>query len=293
MNEYLSPGRDQMPGRELETGAGGAMRAHGKRCACATKKQPRTRILNMTDRVAFLLTFGVLAVSLPAFGAEYVKPQPEMTHTEHVDFPFGGVIRLEADGDLFVEGWDQMEVETTVTKSMRYKYESAQSQSAAQRMESLRVVTERRSPTELKISIVLPSRHGNWSPPLPPTTKAGVTLEYHLRVPRNSRLVIHQGVGDVLVRGVTGDIEAACRMGDIMLWLSGTRTYSIDARSRAGAVSSDFSGVTRSYFLFGQTFTNLNPAPSQRLHLRVAFGGITIKPILPESETPPSPASAK
>jgi hypothetical protein len=105
--------------------------------------------------------------------------------------------------------------------------------------------------------------------------------------------MIHQGAGNVLVRDVTGDIEATCRMGDIALWLSGTRTYSIDARSRGGTISSDFSGATRSHFLFGQTFTNVSPAPSQRLHLRVGFGGITIKPILPEPETPPPPASAK
>ena len=251
------------------------------------------RILKGTDRAAFVLTFGVLAVSSPAFSDEYVKPQPEMTRTEHVEFPSGGVIRLEVYGDLFVEGWDQPEVEITVTKSMRYKYASTQSKAAAQHMESLQVVTERRSPTELAISTRLASRHGDWAPPLPSTTKAGVTLEYHVRMPRNSRLVIHQSVGDVLIRDVTGDIEAACRTGDIVLWLSGTRTYWIDARSRAGTVSSDFPGVTLSHFLFGQTFTSRIPPPSQRLYLRVGFGGITIKPILPESETPPSPASPK
>jgi hypothetical protein len=248
----------------------------------------------MTDKMAFVLIFGMLTLRLSAFSEEYVKPQPEETRTEHVDFSPGGLIRLDgAYGDLFVEGGERPEVEITVTKSMRYKYESAQSQRAVQHMESLRVVTERRSPTELTISIMLPPSHRKWSPPLPSTTKAGVMLEYHLVVPRNSRLVIHQGVGNVLVRDVTGDIEAACRIGDILLWLSGSRTYSIDARSRAGTVSSDFSGAVRSHLLFGQAFSSPNPAPSQRLYLRVGFGGITIKPILPESETPPSPASGK
>jgi hypothetical protein len=257
----------------------------------------------MTDRVAFVLIFGVLAVALPAFGDEYVKPQPEVTSTEHVDFAPGGVIRLDgAYGDLFVEGWDQPEVEITVTKSMRYKYESAQSQRAAQQMESIRVVPERRSPTELTISTVVPSRGKPFtggedfrpaSLVLPNKNRGGVMLEYHILVPRNSRLVIHQGMGNLLVRDVTGDIDAACRLGDILLWLSGSRTYSIDARSSAGTISSDFSGTKRSHYLFGQAFSSMNPAPSQRLHLRVGFGGITIKPIQPESETPPSPASAK
>jgi hypothetical protein len=248
----------------------------------------------MTYRVAFVLIFGVLSVRLPAFGDERVKPQPEVTRTEHVDFTFGGVIRLDgAYGDLFVEGWGKPEVEITVTKSMRYKYQSTQSQRAAQHMESIRIVAERRSPTELTISTMPASRHSDWAPFLPPTTKAGVSLEYHVFVPHNSRLVIHQGVGNVLLRDVTGDIEATCRRGDIVLWLSGAGVYSIDARSRAGTISSDLPGATHSHYLFGQTFRSPNPAPSQRLHLRVGFGGITIKPILPESETPPFPASAR
>jgi len=255
-----------------------------------------------TDRVAFVLIFGLIAPGLPARGDEYVKPQPEATRTERVAFSPGGVIRLNgAYGDLFVEGWDRPEVEITVTKSMRYRHDPTQPQRAAQHMESVRVVTERRSTTELVISTVVPTRDNPFaggrdfrpaSLILPRKDRGGVTLEYHLLVPRKSRLVIHQGVGDVLVRDVTDDIEAACRIGDIVLWLSGTRTYSIDARSRAGTVSSDFSGATHSHFLFGQTFRNLNPAPSQRLHLRVGFGGITIKPILPESETPPSAVTA-
>jgi hypothetical protein len=257
----------------------------------------------MRHTVAFVLIFGGFALRLPAFGEEYVKPQPEVTRTEHIDFPSGGVIWLDgAYGDLFVEGWDQSQVDITVTKSMRYKYESAQSQRAAQQMESLRVVTERRSPTALTISTVVPSRPKPFaggqdfrpaSLVLPRKNRSGVMLEYHLLVPRTSRLVIHQGSGNVLVRDVTGDIDAACRLGDILLWLSGSRTYSIDAISRAGTVSSDFSGAIRSHYLFGQAFSSPNPAPSQRLHLRVGFGGITIKPILPEAETPPSPASAK
>jgi hypothetical protein len=257
----------------------------------------------MTYRIRFVLMFAGCGMTLTSFGEEYVKPQPEVTRTEHVDFPSGGVIRLDGSyGDLFVEGWDQPEVEITVTKSMRYKYESAQSQRAAQHMESLRVVTERRSPTELTISTIVPTRPKPFaggqdfrpsSLVLPRKNRGGVMLEYHVLVPRNSRLVIHQGVGNVLVRDATGDIEAACHMGDILLWLSNSRTYSIDARSRAGTVSSAFAGSNHSHYLFGQTFTSVNPAPAQRLHLRVGFGGITIKPILPESETPPSPASTK
>jgi hypothetical protein len=72
----------------------------------------------------------------------------------------------------------------------------------------IRVVTEGPSEAELSITTSRASRNGNWAPPLPPTTKAGVTVEYQIHVPRDSRLVIHHDTGYVLLSGVTGDIEA-------------------------------------------------------------------------------------
>lgn len=47
---------------------------------------------------------------------------------------------------------------------------------------------ERRLVSELSISTLLPTRaHSSWiSPPLPPTTKGGVTVDYRIRLPRNT-----------------------------------------------------------------------------------------------------------
>ena len=66
----------------------------------------------------------------------------------------------------------------------------------------IRVATKRTSPVELTITTKLASRHGDWSPPLPSIQTNGVTAEYEIHVPRDSRLVIHHSVGYVHISGV-------------------------------------------------------------------------------------------
>ena len=101
-------------------------------------------------------------------------------------------------------------------------------------------------------------------------------VEYQIHAPRESRLVIHHGGGYVFVGGVTGEIEATSRHGDIVLMLPGPGPYSIDAKSKFGYVSSDFLGDSLSQYLVGQRFKGVSPPPSRRIYLRMGFGGITI-----------------
>jgi hypothetical protein len=216
--------------------------------------------------------FAIAAFVLPLFGADS-KPARVAT-TERVDFPPGGTIRINGSyGHLVVEGWDRPEVEITVTKS-------------GARSNSVRVVTNRASDTELTISTTLPSRHGDWFPFMPPTKTGGVTTEYEIHLPRDTHLAIHNSVGYVFVNGVAGDIDASASRGDILLMLPDSGTYSIDAKTKLGAVSSDFDGSVLSRYLIGQKFARTFPSPSQHLYLRMGFGGITIKAVPPEAEAP-------
>jgi hypothetical protein len=249
----------------------------------------------MRAKPAMLLGLTVLGVTLPLCGDEILKPPAQVTSSEHFDFAPGGVIRLDGSfGDLYVEGWDQPRVEMTVTKFMPYEYESTHPERSVQHMSAVRVVAERRSPADLAISTSLPPRVGFLWHPIPPANTRHVTMEYQLLVPRNSRLMIHHGVGYVSISGITGDIEADCHRGDIALWLPESGTYSIDAKSRLGKVTSDFAGSSLSQWLVGQKFVSVTPSSPQKLHLRMGFGGITIKPILPESSaTPPVPKESK
>ena len=230
-----------------------------------------------------LLVLGAVAVALPLSGE---NQQPvQVSSTERVDFPPGGTIRINGSyGYLVVEGWDQPALEITVTKSLPRPGESkTQDQD---RLEGIHVATNRSSTTELTISTTLPSRHGDWVPFMPPSKTGGVATEYEIQVPRDSRLAIQNRAGYVFVNGVAGDIEASVSRGDIVLMLPDSGTYSIDAKTKLGAVSSDFDGSVLSRYLVGQNFARTPKPPSQHLYLRMGFGGITIKAVPPEGEAP-------
>jgi len=238
----------------------------------------------MVHKLALALA---LTLTLPLFADEVLKPPAQVTNTDHFDFAPGGTIRVDGSyGDLYVEGWDQPEVEITVKKFMPYNFDPAHPERSAAHLEAVKVVTERPSPAELAISTRLPSRKTRLLPPFSSTTNGEVMLEVQIYVPRNSKLAIHHSVGTVAVRDVTGDIQASCHRGDIVLWLSPSGTYAIDAKNRLGKVSSDFPGASRSEFLVGQKFDGANSSATQKLYLRMGFGGITLKPIPPESEGP-------
>jgi hypothetical protein len=245
-------------------------------------------LIKMSHKLSVVFFLGV---TLPSLQAEEFK-QAQVTSTERVNFAPGGLIRLDNSyGEMTVEGWDRPEVEITVVKSTPFDYHAAHPRQASQHMEAVRIVTERRSDTELAIGANLPLRGGHFSTFLGHTTKGGVMLEYQIHVPRDSRLAIHHGVGYVTVSDVTGDIDATVGRGDIMIWLPpdayAAGSYSIDAKTKLGHVSSELQGAVLSQYLIGQHFTRVNPpSPSHKLYLRMGFGGITILGIKPESETP-------
>jgi hypothetical protein len=205
--------------------------------------------------------------------------------TERMNFAPGGTIRLNGSlGALTIEGWDRPEVEITVVKSMPFNYEPKHKERAAQHLERVHIKTDHPAATELTFSTVPASGHHFLSDGM-----GGVMLDYEIHVPRNSNLVIHHGVGQVLVSDVAGDIEAKCSRGDIILMLPDPGPYSIDAKSKLGNVLSDLDGEAHLEHLIGERFANAPPARSRRIYLRVGFGGITIKAL----ESKPAAAVAR
>jgi hypothetical protein len=225
----------------------------------------------------------MIAITFPLLAEGPAEQLAQATTTQRVNFAPGGTIHWNNSyGDLYIEGWDQAQVEITVTKSSHY-FKAAGKEKAATKLDTVRVAVERRSDTELQILTTLPPRT-HLAPPLPGTKGNGVTIEYRVHVPRDSRLVIDHHGGSVLVGNVAGDIEAANRHGDIMLMLPEKGSYSIDARSKMGHIASDFEGSTLSRYVVGQRFIGAASSPSRRIHLRTGFGGITILAIPPEAE---------
>ena len=227
----------------------------------------------MTRKPAFIFfAVSLLGVTAPLFAAENTE-QVQATHTERVSLDPGATIRVESSyGNVNVEGWDQREVEITSVKSMPFSYKLKEPDEAKKHLESVQIVTERKSATELLISTVLPARAGFFRPPLPRKTKGDVRIDYEIHVPRDSNLVIHHGTGGVFVEDMTEDIEATGGRGDILLMLPGTGLYTFDAKSKFGTVISAFDGDPHpNRYRLGERYTTTCRSPRARIYLRMGF----------------------
>jgi hypothetical protein len=197
-------------------------------------------------RIALVLAFGaVAAVAAP--------------RTETFDFAGGGAIRIDrADGYISIEAWDQPKVEITTNETAK-----------------ARITASRPSASELVIQTDL-THHPNFAKR---ALRMGIhaDADYVIRVPRNSRLVVTHANGYVGITGVTGDIDAQDRRGDLVLMLPDLAKCDIDARAKIGTVTSDAEGGTKSAS---------SQARPRHVRLRMGFGGITIKELPAEAIGP-------
>jgi hypothetical protein len=239
------------------------------------------RVTRMTNRLAVAFGLSLLGTIGPLAAAEAVyekgpKQSFEATRTERVPFAAGGTIRVDnSSGYLTVEGWDAPAVEITVVKSTDSFYEPSQEKRAEQPFGQVRVAAGRPTDNELAIST---------------TARRGVTVEYRIHVPRDSRLIVHHGHGYVCVSDMTGDVEVRSHTGDMIVTLPDLGPYSIDARTRMGTVSSDLTGKSLSrwsQFLVGSHFDRASGTPKRRIYLRMGRGSIEIKQDLPDGPASP------
>lgn len=219
--------------------------------------------------------FAVGLIGLSLFAAGPMRQRPQLTTTDHSILAPGGTIRIDNSyGDVSVEGWDRPEVELTVVRSQPGLYGDKESARLTQNLEKVRVRMELKSAGELVISTQFPSKRGLFFAPLPPRTRVGVEMEYRLQAPRDAHLVIHHKDGQVLITGVTGEIEATARSGDIVAMLPETGHYAIDAKVKLGTIYSDFGDAKRLDYLIGERFAN---GKGRRVYLRTGAGGISIQ----------------
>ncbi len=238
----------------------------------------------MIHRFAVLVfALGVFVIGAPLVADGIPAPLVQVQTSEHMNFSPGGTIRVKNSfGNLSVEGWDQNEVEVTAVKSMGYDSEPAQL--ATRHLDGVHIVTGHPSNAEMEISTNRAACPNRFTHPLDKCRD--VVVEYRIRAPRNSHLVIAHAGGFVSVTGMTGNIEATDSRGDIVLMLPDLAKYSIDARTKIGVVTSDIAGATRSKHLFGENFTHGDASLPRRLSLQMGFGGITIKELPTEVFAP-------
>ena len=190
-------------------------------------------------------------------------PRVESVTTEKAEFAPGGTIRIEGStGELNVEGWDEPSVEVTVT---RYTWD-ANSDRAKRELNRVQVAKPVVSGKELTIT----TTHKK---------SLSVHVDYRIRVPRDSKLVIHHDTGDVVVYDVGGDIDATAKSGGVVLQVPASGQYAIDAKNKTGGdIYSDFPGKTHyTWVLMGDKLVSDAPAGAHHLHVRVGIGGITIQ----------------
>lgn len=204
----------------------------------------------------------LLAGCLPLFGGAPL-PRMDAVTTDKVDFAPGGTIRIEASvGELNVEGWDEPSVEVTVT---RYTWD-ANAERAKRELDRVQVGKPVVSGKELTLT----TKHSKVS---------GIYVDYRIRVPRDSKLVIRHDVGDVIVYDVAGDIDASARVGGIAVQVPASEHYVVDAKNKAlGDIYSDLSGKRReTWVLMGDSLESNPQGATRHLRLRVGVGGITIQ----------------
>jgi hypothetical protein len=235
------------------------------------------------------LAAGALAMCAALAADRQAARQPfEVTHTERFPFQPAGTVRFQDSyGYLTIEGWDEPQVEVTVTKSTdRFAWPEWKGK-ADELFDQVRVNIEQRSDTELAITTTLPTRTSLLTSrlpsgetiltqPLPPKIKRGVTVEYQVHVPRAARLFIHHDNGYVFVSGLTGAMDVDGHTGDMIVMLADTGPYAIDARARFGRIASDISCTAGNPLLAGGR-VRCAAATGQQIRLRMGRGSITIK----------------
>jgi hypothetical protein len=229
-----------------------------------------------------LLIVCCLAIGLPAWAQTIEKREAEVTTTQSLEFGAKGTIQIvDSFGSLKVEGWDKEEVELTVTKRTQKKYEPKDLAKAAQGLERFKVTMEAVGETSL---LVINTVYPSWTPARVFRGKTNLKLDYLIKVPRQSALLIKHGIGEVEVVNVSGDIEATASIGEVSLRLPEDQDYAVDARARIGDVSSEFGQTTHRQGLFavGAKLAGEPAAPTRRIFLRVGIGDIQVSKLRPE-----------
>jgi hypothetical protein len=219
---------------------------------------------------------GLAGLTCALLGENMPKPYAQATKTEKMDFPAGGTLRLEHSvGELTIEGWDQAGAEITTTKSTLAVYSQKDKDKQTRDLDRIQVSTKLQG-NELVITTQYPSHLA-----FPFVTGLdrveNFYLDYHIKVPRNAKLIVKHDDGEVHIAEVAGSIDASAHQGLIAVSVTGDTPPSIDAKSKFGTINSDFPGTEKAHELFiGHTFIDGGASAAQSLKLRMAYGDIVI-----------------
>jgi hypothetical protein len=218
---------------------------------------------------AIILSIGM---GLPLVADESPKQPLTTTKTERISVTSAGAIHLQDSfGEVDIDGWDRPEVEITTVKSTEHFYDAAHREEASRRMESVNI-TIQHDGNDVSISTAYPPLSA-WTHPM--SRRSDVEIQYSIKAPRGSHLIIDHNSGGVNIADITGDIHASVTNGQITLTLADGQN-AIDAKCKVGHVYSDFDGSAQRRHMLGETFDRPGPQPARSLYLRANFGDIMI-----------------
>ena len=207
----------------------------------------------------------VLCLPAIAFAAKRV----DVTTTEKTGFAPGGTVRIEGStGEVNIEGWDKPTVEVEVVRSAWFDPGANHEAKAKASLNAIQVSKKLEGNV-----LTIATAHKRFT---------GTHVNYRIHVPVNTKLVINHGIGDVVVFGVDGDIDATAKTGDLVVQLRDPAKYQIDAFAKLGSVYSDFNGGTRLRRMHtgeSQSVAAEGPGDAHRISLHVNHGGISIQKV--------------
>lgn len=215
--------------------------------------------------------FAIAAATAFLAAAKAPEKSVQSITTDTVDLGAGAVRMDNTYGQLNIEAWDQAKVEVTVTRTT-FTHDEAY-------LKKIQVSVKKAADGGIEITTQFPGRNrlvrAIWG-------LGDFNLDYRIKVPRNAKLAIRHGVGDVVIQGVVGDIEAKVKAGDIVVQLPDPEKFAIAAQVRLGCIYTDYDGAHRSPWLIGQKFAG---GDGHNLKLEVEVGGISIQRIPQVSAT--------
>jgi hypothetical protein len=191
--------------------------------------------------------------------ATFVREKPRIVDTETMIFASGGTIEInDSFGAVTVEGWDLAEVELTVIKTTHNDYPIAELPSVMAELDRVLIGSERPTDDHLIITTSAPPRKLAH----PRGVNADVAIEYRMRVPRQTKLIIRHDTGNVAVNNIAGDMNVSARAGEVSLHLPANARFTVDAKAKRGEVCSELGHAD---------------GPAYAVHVRVGVGDISVR----------------
>ena len=217
----------------------------------------------------FFCVLSILAFVLSISAQSIEKKRVYVTTTERIPFSNGVSVHLkDTFGEVLVEGWERDEVEIQLIRGTQKDYELSAQAKEQRRLEKIKLVATKDGAGGLLIE----------TKNLPFIMKNNLTLEYKVKVPQSIFLKVKHSIGEVRITNIIGDIEATCKIGEIVLNLPEKERYDVDARVRIGDVESEFGGqYNRQKLLGAKLVEEVNRSEPHKLYLRVGIGEVSVK----------------